>query len=194
MSESIQLNHLSDIKNVQWYFEDGGRIRRKDGTYKGVDYYPVYLYDARVNPTISIANKPLQWIHFRMISPRTRAHKDKIGMIQISYKFESFQSYAVFTNWCYEWELYDWLEQHITSSFIHKSSPSIEIPMHRRNIQLLNERQREEELENQYENQGDYYNDEYDEHNRFYHYRDYTWKDMIDDAFEGDESNYWNID
>ena len=36
---SIQLNHLSDIKNVQWYFEDGGRIRRKDGTYYTYEHH-----------------------------------------------------------------------------------------------------------------------------------------------------------
>lgn len=43
MSQSIQINFLDEIKDIQWYIEDGGRVKRKDGTYFGVDYYPKYF-------------------------------------------------------------------------------------------------------------------------------------------------------
>ena len=197
MSESIKLKKLSDIRNDQWYIENGGRIKRKDGTYKGVDYYPEYFYDARDNNSVYLRWQPLLYISFKMISPRTITYRDKIGMILIKYKFANYQ--IISKHWCNEWELDDWLERWITSGLDHTSSSSTEIPRHRRSIQKLNEQQREEELEREYEeylndysdSEDDYYNDEYD---RIYHYEDYTWGDMIDDAFEGDESNYWNID
>lgn len=196
MSESIQIKVLDDIKNIQWYIEDGGRIRRKDGTYFGVDYYPKYFYDARIHNSASINNMPIQWIHFRQISPRTRTHQDKIGMIQISYKFVHYQNDKTFTTWCDPYSINDWLDLNITKGLTGmRCIQPMEIPQNRQTIQKLNEQQREKEYEDYLNDCSDsengYYNDEYD---NIYHYKDYTWSDMIDDAFEGDESNYWNID
>ena len=85
MSESIKIKYLSDIRNVQWYFEDGGRIKTRNGSFRGVDYYPEYYYDACSNSPVSIFNKPIQYICFKKISPRTLTHKDKVGMILIKY-------------------------------------------------------------------------------------------------------------
>lgn len=193
MSQSIQINFLDDIKDIQWYIEDGGRVKRKDGTYFGVDYYPKYFYDARIHLPASINNMPIQWIHFRQISPRTRTHQDKIGMIQISYKFVHYQNDKTFTTWCDPYSINDWLDQNITKGLTGlRIIQPIGIPQNRQTIQKLNEQQREEELEKEYE---DYLDDYSDSEDSYYNpYEDYTWSDMIDDAFEGDESNYWNID
>lgn len=187
MSESIKIKHLSDIRSVQWYFEDGGRIRTTNGSFRGVDYYPEYYYDACSNLPVSILNKPIQYICFKKISPRTLTHKDKIGLIWIKYKFTNSQT--IFKHWCDEWSLDDWLEENITLGLEQRSSSAIEIPEHRRAIQKLNEQQRNSK--ESYYLQGTPEDEEYD---RLYNYKDYSWDDMINDAFEGDESNYWNID
>lgn len=191
MSESIRIKYLSDISNVQWYFEDGGRIRNKNGSFRGVDYYPEYYYDACSNLPVSILNKPIQYICFKKISPRTLTHKDKIGMILIKYKFINYQT--IFKHWCDECLLNDWLEENITLGLKQRSNSVIEIPKHRRAIQKLNEQQRNN---NCYKEESYCLQDipEDDEYDRIYNYKDYSWDDMINDAFEGDESNYWNID
>lgn len=189
MSESIKLKHLSDIRNVQWYFENGGRIKRKNGTYKAIDYYPEYYYNAKEYNPVSINNKPIKWINFRMISPRTKTHFDKIGLIKVVYKFETFQNNMVFTDWIDEWSVNDWLKQNVTSGLNIGNSSIIEVPQHRRAIQKGNEQQ--EEYDDDYDDDNDIYQDEYD---NFYNYRDYSYEDMIQDAFEGDASLLWNID
>ena len=112
MSESVKLYKLSDILNVKWFNEYGGRIKREDGSYKDVDYYPQYYYDALNNIPIYISDKPIQYINFRKISPRTLFYKDKVGMILVKYKFVDNQT--IFNHWCYEWSLYDWLDRNIT--------------------------------------------------------------------------------
>lgn len=191
MSESIKIKYLSDIRNVQWYFEDGGRIKTRNGSFRGVDYYPEYYYDACSNSPVSIFNKPIQYICFKKISPRTLTHKDKVGMILIKYKFINNQT--VFKHWCDEWSLDDWLEENVTLELKQRSNSVIEVPKHRRIIQKLNEQQRNNNCykEKSYCLQDALEDDEYD---KIYNYKDYSWDDMINDAFEGDESNYWNID
>lgn len=197
MSESIQVGVLGDIKDVYWFFEDGGRVKRKDGTYTGVDFYPKYFYDAINNLPAYINNRQIKWIQFRMISPRTRTHQDKIGMIQITYKYINYQNNTTFTTWCDSISIDEWLEQNITSGGLYlRSIPPIGIPPSRLAIQKLNKQQRQEELDKAFD---DYYNDPSNFESNFNDYEyndynDYTWEDMIDDAFEGDESNYWNID
>ena len=111
MSESVRLYKLIDILNIKWFNENGGRIKREDGSYKDVDYYPQYYYDALHNIPIYISCKPIQYINFRKISPRTLLYKDNIGMILIKYKFVDNQT--IFNHWCYEWSLYDWLNKNI---------------------------------------------------------------------------------
>ncbi len=191
MSESIKLKHLSDIRNVQWYFENGGRIKRKDGTYKGVDYYPEYYYNAKENNPVSIKHKVIKWINFRMISPRTTTHYDKIGLIKVTYKFDHFQNDSFFTDWIDEWSVDDWLKQNVTSGLNTGVGISvIDIPQHRRAIQKENEQQEEYD---DYDDDSDYDMNQ-GEYDNFYNYRDYSYEDMIQDAFEGDASLLWNID
>ena len=97
--------------NVKWFNEYGGRIKREDGSYKDVDYYPQYYYDALNNIPIYISDKPIQYINFRKISPRTLLYKDNVGMILVKYKYIDNQ--IIFKHWCYEWSLYDWLDRNI---------------------------------------------------------------------------------
>ena len=111
MSISIKLYKLIDILNIKWFDENGGRIIREKGSYKDVDYYPQYYYDALHNIPIYISYKPIQYINFRKISPRTLLYKNNIGMILIKYKFVDNQT--IFNHWCYEWALYDWLDKNI---------------------------------------------------------------------------------
>lgn len=186
MSETIYLKKLWDITNIDWFISQGGQIRRKDGTYKFTDYYLSYLYDSMNNEPISISYKALQWIRFRMISPRTRNNEDKIGQISITYKF--IGNNQTFQNWCNKEDVGNWLIKHITSGLhVEHTVNQYSISKHRYTIQQKGQEAFKREM-NQFTN----CNNKNEE--KFYNYSNYSREDMIDDAFEGDENLYWNID
>ncbi len=187
MSETIYLKKLWDITNVDWFIPQGGQIKRKDGSYNFTDYYLSYLYDPANNEPVSISYKMLQWIKFRMISPRTRNNGNRIGQISIAYKFMGHDQ--TIQCWCYKEDLKNWLVEHITSGLhVGQMTHQYSIPQHRYIIQQKGLKAFEKEM-NQFKN----YNNK-DEEEAFYNYSNYSREDMINDAFEGDESLYWNID